>query len=209
MKTDGDFEDREGHQAPVTLRICDSRVAICDRSALLFELPNDGVKLRPFAGRKFGMERFAIGADFEGPAARWNQGERRDAIAELEDLSRQTDGFRRVVSNRAVFDSDFGFHQELLPEAKLLDRKKRSRRAWRAALAAYTAASTPQSLGGGGVGRAFARVGVENPLAQAERFWRDLDVLVGADILDRTLETHLERRVELDAFAVALAAHVR
>ena len=57
------------------------------------------------------MERFAIGADFEGAAAGWNQGERRKAIAELENLSRQTDGFRRVVSNRAILDPDFVFHR--------------------------------------------------------------------------------------------------
>ncbi|CAN5554753.1 hypothetical protein BH20VER3_BH20VER3_14500 [soil metagenome] len=62
------------------------------------------------------MEQFAIGGDLEGAAAGWNQGERRDPIAELEDLSRQTDGFRRVVSNHAILDPDFGFHRALLSE---------------------------------------------------------------------------------------------
>lgn len=56
------------------------------------------------------MEQFAIGADFESAAAGWDQGERRDPIAELEELSRQTDGFGRVVSNAAILDPDFGFH---------------------------------------------------------------------------------------------------
>ena len=60
------------------------------------------------------MECFAIGADFEGAATRWDEGERRDPIAELENLSRQTDGFGRVVSNAAILDPDFGFHRSLL-----------------------------------------------------------------------------------------------
>jgi len=50
------------------------------------------------------MEQFAIGANFESAAARRNQGKRFDALAEFENFSRQTDGFRRVVSNDAVFD---------------------------------------------------------------------------------------------------------
>jgi len=81
----------------------------------LFDLGNERVKIRPFAGIELGMERFAIGADFEGAATGWNQGERRDSIAEIENLSRQTDGFRRVVSNCAVLNPDFGFHRTLLP----------------------------------------------------------------------------------------------
>ena len=56
------------------------------------------------------MEQFAIGANLEGAAARGNQRERFDALAELKNFGRQTDGFRRVVSNHAVFDRDFGFH---------------------------------------------------------------------------------------------------
>jgi hypothetical protein len=79
-----------------------------------FDLPNERVKIRPFAGIELGMERFAIGADFEGAATGWNQGERRDPIAEIENLSRQTDGFRRVVSNRAVLNPDFCLHRTLL-----------------------------------------------------------------------------------------------
>jgi hypothetical protein len=50
------------------------------------------------------MEQFAIGANFEGTAARGNQRKRLDALAELENFGRQTDGLRRVVSNDAVFD---------------------------------------------------------------------------------------------------------
>ena len=83
-------------------------------SLRLLDLANESVEIRPFAGVKFGVERFTIGADFEGAAARWDEGKRRDPFAELENFSRQTDGFRRVVSNRAILDPDFGFHRSLL-----------------------------------------------------------------------------------------------
>ena len=66
------------------------------------------------------MEELAIGANFEGAAARRNQGERFDSLTEFENFGRQTDGLRRVVSNYAVFDRYFGFHSELsFPEMKL------------------------------------------------------------------------------------------
>ena len=68
------------------------------------------------------MEEFSIGADLESAAARRNESERRDALAEFENLGRQTDGLRRVVSNDAVFDRDFGFHPELLSDVKLSAR---------------------------------------------------------------------------------------
>jgi len=56
------------------------------------------------------MEQFAIGANFKSAPARWNEGERFDAFAEFKNFGRQTDGLRRVVSNDAIFDRDFGFH---------------------------------------------------------------------------------------------------
>ena len=65
---------------------------------------DDFVEIRPLAGLELGMEQFAIGADFEGAAARRNQRKRFDALAEFENFSRQTDGLRRVISNDAVFD---------------------------------------------------------------------------------------------------------
>ena len=61
-----------------------------------------------------------MGTDFECAAARGNQGERFDALAEFENLGRQTDGLRRVVSDDAVFDRYFGFHRELLSKAKAI-----------------------------------------------------------------------------------------
>ena len=65
---------------------------------------NDLVEIRPLAGVELGMEQFAIGANFEGAAARRNQRKRFNALAEFENFRRQTDGLRRVVSNDAVFD---------------------------------------------------------------------------------------------------------
>ena len=89
-------------------RIASPRVrATTNEVAVLFRLLdrfNDLVEIRPLAGLEFGMEQFAIGANFEGAAARWNQGKRFDALAKFENFSRQTDSFRRVVSNDAVFD---------------------------------------------------------------------------------------------------------
>ena len=65
------------------------------------------------------MEQFSIGADLESAAARGDERKRFDALAEFENFGRQTDGLRRVVSNDAVFDRDFGFHPELLSEERL------------------------------------------------------------------------------------------
>jgi hypothetical protein len=71
---------------------------------------DDGVEIRPVAGIEFGVEQFAIGANFKSAAARRNERERFDAFAEFKNFGRQTDGLRRVVSNDAIFDRDFGFH---------------------------------------------------------------------------------------------------
>jgi hypothetical protein len=115
------FEDREGHQAPFTLRISENALKnpsdqgaiafvelnVWYRAAVLFcflDGFNDLVEIRPLAGLEFGMEQFAIDANFESAAARWNQRERFNALAEFEYFGRQTDGLRRVVSNDAVFD---------------------------------------------------------------------------------------------------------
>ena len=76
-------------------------------AAVLFRLlnrPNNLVEIRPVAGLEFGMEQFAIGANFEGAAARRNQRKRLDTLAEFKNFGRQTDGLRRVVSNDAVFN---------------------------------------------------------------------------------------------------------
>ena len=104
MRGDDGFEDREGHQAPFTLPITDLGLRIAERLFRLLNRLDDLVEIRPIAGIEFGMEEFAIGANLEGTAARGNQRERFDALAELKNFSRQTDGLRRVVSNDAVLD---------------------------------------------------------------------------------------------------------
>jgi len=76
----------------------------------LLDRLDDVIEIRPVAGVEFGMEKFVIGANLESAAARGNQRERLDALAELKNFGRQTDGLRRVVSNYAVFDRHLGFH---------------------------------------------------------------------------------------------------
>jgi len=78
----------------------------------LLDCRDNGVEVRPIAGVEFGMEQFAIGANLESAAARGNQRERLNALAELKNFGRQTDSLRRVVSNDAVFDRYFGFHRQ-------------------------------------------------------------------------------------------------
>jgi hypothetical protein len=85
-----------------------------DRLLDFFNRADDGVEFRPIARFEFGMKQFSISADFKSAAARRNQGERFNALAEFENFGRQTDGLRRVVSNDAVFDRYFGFHLGLL-----------------------------------------------------------------------------------------------
>jgi len=70
------------------------------------------------------MEEFAIGANFEGAAARRNEGEGFNPLAEFENLGRQTDSLRRVVSNHAILNRYFGFHLDLLSESTLSVRGK-------------------------------------------------------------------------------------
>jgi hypothetical protein len=92
------------------------RIAKCEmkekiaRLLKLFDLLNDFVEVGPITGIEFGMEQFAIGANLESTAARWNKRERLDTFAEFKNFGRQTDGLRRVVSNDAIFDRDFRLH---------------------------------------------------------------------------------------------------
>ena len=82
------------------------------------DLPNDVVEVRPLASGELGMEHFAIEGDFKSAATRWNEGESTDAIAEFENLGRRTDGLRRVISDHAILDPDFGFHATLLSKTE-------------------------------------------------------------------------------------------
>jgi hypothetical protein len=136
LRSDGGFEDREDHQAPVTLQKAESGVRAglafrkAERLFELFDLVDDLIEVRPIAGIEFGMEQFAIGANFKSAAARRNEGERLDALAEFENLGRQTDGLRRVVSNDAIFDRDFGFHPARSFPGKWYGSRERRSREW-------------------------------------------------------------------------------
>ena len=89
----------------------------------LFDCGDDLVEIRPVAGIEFGVEQFTIGANFKSAAARWDERKRFDAFAEFKNFGRQTDGLRRVVSNDAIFDRDFGLHPvRSFPRAKLSAR---------------------------------------------------------------------------------------
>ena len=82
LRGDDGFEDREGHQAPFTLRENANAERPTtniehpiegkdgsDRLLDLFDRADDGVEIRPVAGVEFGMEEFAIGANLESAAA--------------------------------------------------------------------------------------------------------------------------------------------
>jgi len=90
----------------------------------LFDRLDHGVEIGPVAGLEFGMEQFAIGLDLKCTASGRDKSERFDPVAELENFCRQTDGLRRVVSDHAIFNRDFGFHSSSFPEWKLPIRLK-------------------------------------------------------------------------------------
>jgi hypothetical protein len=82
------------------------------------------------------MKELSISADFKCAATRGNKCERLDTLAEFENLGRQTDGLRRVVSNDAIFDRHFGLHFELLSERKVIGAAKSGQEAGRNGFAA-------------------------------------------------------------------------
>jgi hypothetical protein len=118
----------------VGLRRADPLIAAPMPLANLFRLFNradHGVEIRPVAAFEFGMKELSIGANFKGAAARRDERERLDPFAEFENFGRQTDGFRRVVSNDAVFDRYFGLHFQLLSAKRLRSRREVvKRQAW-------------------------------------------------------------------------------
>jgi hypothetical protein len=148
LRSNDGFEDREDHQAPFTLPIADCGLRTAERLLCFFDRLDDLVEIRPIAGVEFGMEQFSIGVNLEGAAARGNQGERFNALAELENFGRQTDGLRRVVSNDAVFDRYLCLHRaDSFPITRLSVRfaavkKRRSLRDSRFARSVAAARST-------------------------------------------------------------------
>jgi hypothetical protein len=111
MKVDGDFEDREGHQAPFTLQETRSL-------DLGFDLLCDRVEIRPLAGLELGVNEFTIDANFKSAAVGRNELHRINSGG-FANRGCQTGSPRFIVSDRAIFDRNVCFHRELLSRAKL------------------------------------------------------------------------------------------
>ena len=76
------------------------------------DLLRDRVEIGPLAGLEFGVDEFTVDANFEGTTAGRDQpGSHAHGLT---NASRQTGGFRFVISDRAVFDRYFRFHACLL-----------------------------------------------------------------------------------------------
>jgi hypothetical protein len=70
----------------------------------------EGVEVGERAGCLFRVKRLAIDGDFEHATAARYQSEGPDTLFEREQLFRQTDGTRFVVSSRTIFDDDVECH---------------------------------------------------------------------------------------------------
>jgi hypothetical protein len=75
-------------------------------------LLRDRVEVGPVAGVEFRVDEFTVDANFEGTAAGLDQFWSHAGC--FTNASRQTGGFRFVISDRAVFDRYFRFHACLL-----------------------------------------------------------------------------------------------
>jgi hypothetical protein len=71
---------------------------------------DNGVRIRKFARLQFRVDQLASGANLKPASGRRDQLYRTDALFELEQFFRQTDGFRFVVSDRAILNHDFRCH---------------------------------------------------------------------------------------------------
>jgi hypothetical protein len=76
------------------------------------DLSRNRVEIGPFSRFQFGVDEFIFDANFEGAAAGRDQ-PGIDA-RRFTNESRQPDGFRFVISGRAVFDRYLRFHARLL-----------------------------------------------------------------------------------------------
>ncbi len=76
------------------------------------DLRGNRVEIGPLAGLEFGVDEFTVDANFEGTAAGRDQPG--SHARRFTNASRQTGGFRFVISDRAVFDRYFRFHARLL-----------------------------------------------------------------------------------------------
>ena len=76
------------------------------------DLRGNRVEIGPLANLEFGVDEFTVDANFEGTAAGRDQPG--SHAGRFTNASRQTGGFRFVVSVRAVFDRYLWFHARLL-----------------------------------------------------------------------------------------------
>ena len=76
------------------------------------DLRGNGVEIGPLAGFEFGVDEFTVDAYFEGTTAGRDQPG--SHARGLTNASRQTGGFRFVISDRAVLDRYFRFQARLL-----------------------------------------------------------------------------------------------
>ncbi len=79
-------------------------------SETCFDGLDDRVEVRELAGLPLGVKFVSIDADFEDAAACGNELQRSNALFEFQELDRQTDGLRLIVSSGAIFDRKFRFH---------------------------------------------------------------------------------------------------
>ena len=112
MKVDGDFEDREGHQAPFTLQ----KIRSLD---LGFDLLRDRVEIRPLAGLELGVNEFTIDANFKSAAVGRNELHCVNPSG-FANRGCQTGSSRFVVSDHAIFDCNVCLHRELLSRGEVI-----------------------------------------------------------------------------------------
>ena len=77
-RADNGFEDREGHQAPITLH--EALPTIHEQLPTSFDLLKQGVSLRKLAGLKFGINLFPVHGNFKSSTAGRNQFQRADFL---------------------------------------------------------------------------------------------------------------------------------
>ena len=118
-RADDGFEDREGHQAPITLHANPLVHGLArfqefsqdeSRSTLVAYGFDNGIGIGELSRRLLGMDLVAIHHNFKHAAARGDQFERVDLLLEFQKLFRQTDGLRLVISSCAILDCNVQWH---------------------------------------------------------------------------------------------------
>ena len=113
-RTDNGFEDRGDHQAPFTLRDVETEMATPRLLPQGLHGPQHLIRIGKFPRGPLGMDDLSICAHLEHAAVGWNQLERADALLQLHEPARHTDGLGLVVSSRAIFDDNFFYHLVLV-----------------------------------------------------------------------------------------------